>query len=65
MEPILKRGRWCVTVKGRNFKFNTEQEAIDMLGGDKLVEEVITEDLGIEKEDEPSQREFNWKPWEK
>lgn len=56
MEPVLKRGKWCVNIKGRNFKFNTREEAMEKIGGDALVEEIL-------EELEPDQREFNWKPW--
>lgn len=68
---ILKRGKWCVRIKGRQFKFNTKEEALKAIGGDPLVEEVaeaeaeeVVEELKTKWEDTPEGKPF-WKPWEK
>jgi len=43
MSPFLKRGRWCVILNDKLYKFATEEEALDFLGEPKSDEEIVDE----------------------
>jgi hypothetical protein len=51
MDIYEKRGRWCVRVDGKLYKFATEYEAIEFLDVPMPVELLEIEDASKEKEE--------------